>query len=580
MVAISQQRTNPGSQKPVSLILVSGDSGDQFMVLSENDRISMPRLKLPARAYDDLAEWVHHEVKDQLKLEVKYVGLAELSAKLDDAVIIAEVASTDTRQPPRDGRLRLMSLSDLRQRQSTVERIDLIELANQRQAAENSAPVIGAMIERALSKSISYLDQHLCSEENYWGWSQYFDGTSVGVLSTAQGILAHHYSGRPESIDEAVRSLEDMQNPDGGWQIRRALIGRPSDVSITESTCYGTLALLESGRVSTDTRIARAAAWLESIQRGDGGWPSSATAAEANVVPTALAVRVLSACKRLDAVAKGVSWLRREQDEDGGWAAGPRVGTGESSPAYTAHAVLGLLASGTPKHDEAVTRACDYLRRHLNADLSEPWRPTSINTIVDRSTSTRMEFRHFATPWVLTAMAEAGNDLGDPAVLIGVRKLLVLQDADGSWRCSLTAHGANPIWTLHDAVLALRSVLSANSRRIPLIVTSTYRDREREMLESALAYVTSSSGLNLARKRRRVSFQYVWLSAITVALAIVLASQAGLMKGLASSSTLQHFGSVAVTALLAVIGAFVPPVLAEEYKIRRSQKGRTGMENP
>ncbi|MEV4348232.1 prenyltransferase/squalene oxidase repeat-containing protein [Actinoplanes sp. NPDC049596] len=514
-----------------------------------------------------------------MKLDVEYIGLADLSAKLDDAVIIAEVAAPDTRQPPQDSRLRLMTLADLRQRRSTVERLDLIELAHRRQTAESSAPAIGAMIERALTKSISYLDQHLCSEDDYWGWSQYFDGKTVGVLSTAQGILAHQYSGRPESIDEAVRSLEDMQNPDGGWQVRRALIGRPSEVSITESTCYGLMALLESGRAPIDERIGRAATWLESIQRSDGGWPSSAGAEHTHVVPTALAVRVLSACKRLDAVAKGVSWLRREQDEDGGWAAGARQSGQGTSAAYTAHAVIGLLASGTPQQDEAITRACDYLRAHLNAEAEEPWPPTSINTVVDSSTSTRMEFRHFATPWVLTALAEAGHDLGDPAVLTGVRRLLALQDTDGSWRCSLTAHGSNPIWTLHDAVLALRSVLTANSRRIPLIVTSSYREHERELMESALAYVTSSTGMVRTQKFRHVSLQYAWLSAVTVAVAIVAASQAGLLEGLTSSSAFRHVGSVVITAVVAAVSALAPPILAEEYKIRRNRKRSTEMEN-
>src|SRR2546423_12477479 len=102
-------------------------------------------------------------------------------------------------------------------------------------------------MENASRRGIELLDHNISIEDDDRGWSQYLDGSAVGALSTAQGLLAHVHAGdRGSVIEDAARTLEAIQNPDGGWQVRRALVGGPSEKSITESTCYCLWALSEA----------------------------------------------------------------------------------------------------------------------------------------------------------------------------------------------------------------------------------------------------------------------------------------------------------------------------------------------
>jgi squalene cyclase len=263
--------------------------------------------------------------------------------------------------------------------------------------------------------AVDYLSKHLSTEGDLKGWDQYQDGSTIGVLSTAQGLLCHVYAGNNGNVvGEAALTLERLQNPDGGWQVRRALIGEQSEISITESTCYCLWALQAAGRADLSGPTQRAVEWLERTQGAAGGWRSSPRVAETQVGPTAAAVTVLARYRRARAAARGADWLRGLQCPDGGW--GPTtppspLGRDFTSPAYTAHVIIALLASGVSASDPVIERGCKYLEETFDGSRAEPWRSTSFNTLVDPNTSARLEFRHFATPWAIVALAMAGRGL-------------------------------------------------------------------------------------------------------------------------------------------------------------------------
>ncbi|MFQ5690024.1 MAG: squalene--hopene cyclase [Gemmatimonadota bacterium] len=134
------------------------------------------------------------------------------------------------------------------------------------------------------------------------------------------------------SVCRAVDFLLERQQEDGSW------FGRWGCNYI-----YGTwLALWGLSRVGEDMtreRYQRAADWLESRQNPDGGWgetlgtyenPSLKGSGPSTAAQTAWALLGLLATGRAGslAVTRGVSYLLRTQHPDGAWDDGPWTGTG------------------------------------------------------------------------------------------------------------------------------------------------------------------------------------------------------------------------------------------------------------
>ncbi len=250
--------------------------------------------------------------------------------------------------------------------------------------------------------------------------------------------------------------------------MKHSLRGEPTQISITESTCYCLWALVESGRTEEECiAVSSGAAWLLNTQRRSGGWGVSERSAEAQVIATAFAVRMLARLGNRGAVERGVCWLRESQREDGSWPLDRVVAPSEpdlSPPAPTAHAIIALSAAGVPPTDNAVIQGAAYLRRRFNARAAEPWPSALSDTLVDPQTDSRLLFRHYTTPWALVALSLAGAGLSDPLIQLGVRQLLAQQMPSGAWRCSATVPSSPTVWAAHDTVFALKTVVSIGAR--------------------------------------------------------------------------------------------------------------------
>jgi Squalene-hopene cyclase C-terminal domain len=288
---------------------------------------------------------------------------------------------------------------------------------------------------------------------------------------------------------------------------------------------------------------------------------------EPQVSATAAAVQMLVRCDRSGSVERGATWLRAAQRRDGGW--GPTMASRFSSPAYTAHAVLALLASGMTATEAPVRRGCcEYLRTTFHPERAEPWDSVSVNTVVDDRTASRLEFRHFATPWALAALSAAGHDLTDATVLLGTLRLLRLQDTTGAWRCGLTAPDTFALWAAHDALFALGAIARASVGNLAPLVRISYREHERQVLQRALGQLLTERPL----MRTRRGIQSAWLSVLTAVVALLLAAQVGLLRGLQSDSGFRRVLAAAAAALIAVGPAILAGILVEEYRIRRNSR--------
>lgn len=554
---------------PVDVILLNRE-GDRFLLRADGSRLGCFRL-LPAGdpGQEPLSVLVEKLIAAKAGITVSYLGVLATEPQVVVAATFADHAAL-----PGDPTLRTLTLADVRSRGAELAHGDLFETAQRRWSAVRTAPDLGVAVQRAIDTSIAHLDSHLSVEDDHWGWSLYLDGGSVGLLSTAEAMLAHVYAGaRGEFVDRPAETLEAMQNPDGGWQIRRSLVAAPSSLSITESTCSCLRALGAVGRTAANPTVAKGIAWLESTQHADGGWSPAAGDTESLVFSTITAIRTLVAFERTEAVHKGIAWLRAAQCADGGW--GARAGTSEqggSSAAYTACAIVALVEAGIPATESMVVRGRDQLRSTFRPDRDEPWESITFSALVDPVTSARMEYRHFTTPWALIALCLAGGDLGDRYVLDGLRRLLALQEPTGAWRCGLVAPGTAPVWATHDALFALRTVLRSAGRDLAPAVLHGPLTEERAAIDRLAGRVVRGGPPDRPVGSRRSWLHTAWMSVLTVGVALLFLAQFGVLRQIGSSSGSQRAGATVLSVVVTAVGAVGPPILVEEYRIRRRRR--------
>ncbi|MFI5888148.1 prenyltransferase/squalene oxidase repeat-containing protein [Streptomyces sp. NPDC051554] len=561
----------------VSLMIMQ-QGGNGFYLTGGQGSRKLPQVLVTSHQLrrTDLRTSIVDAARSQLHLDISYLGvIAAEEMSSDSALLVA--ASANTVEGQAGGQhLTAYRINEIAHMVGTLPSAELFEDALGRRSAEMAAGNLGVTIKRAINSSIDHLDAHVSTENGLKGWDQYQDGSRIGVISTAQALLAHVHAGsREDVVEEAAKTLEALQNPDGGWQVRRALVGGTSNASITESTAYCLMALRAAGRTDTAQAVQKGLSWLQDMQRQDGGWSSSANSETSHVVATSLATRVLLAFKRTEAGRRGADWLRACQNVDGGWGPvaqsnGEAVVDSNSSPAYTAHSVLALRATGLDTGDRLIVKACGFLSSAFDPEREEPWASTSYTTLVDPDSFARLDFRHFATPWVLAALSAVGLDLSDKTVLSGTLQLLRMQRADGAWRSGLTAPEAFPVWACHDALFALNSVLITSAERLDSIVLTNYMTKEREAFEETLAQLIYSRSGN--RGNSRGYFHTAWMSLLTVLVTFLALTQFDVIETSSGDSKIIQIGKWTIAAFVAAIGALAPPIISEEYKLWRQRQ--------
>ncbi|TNY35884.1 prenyltransferase/squalene oxidase repeat-containing protein [Thermomonospora catenispora] len=570
----------------VDLVLLDAD-GEHMLVHDVGGRLTPPRLTAagdpPGHDPQELNALVRELAARHLDVEIEPLGLLDAAVRTDrhDGAAHLTVAAVLRGDPPDDaGRtgLRPLPVADLRSRRRDLHRPEHFEAARDWHRAARSAPGLAGRIEDALHRAAAFVERRRTVESGRWGWDQYLQRRgSIGTMSTAHGVLISLHGARDragEQVERGLETLRGMQNDDGGWQIKWSLVGGTADVSITESTCACLWAFHEARRgPGVEEAVDRGLAWLERRQR-QGGWASTGLdEGRPLVFPTAWAVRMLACHGRTEAVRQGVQWLRAAQCPDGGWGATSAAddGTVSSSPAYTAAALLALCRAGIPPTDRTVASGCEYLLRTFRHDRPEPWEPTSFTTPVDPQRPVHMDFRHFATPWALAALCECGYDLSHPVVLSATLRLLDLERPGGGWRSTLTAPDVTPIWAVHGAVFALRTVLDTGARDLAPLVLSRHREAERAALARLSGGLVGHARAVERRRTWRHRMTTMWLALLTVTVLLLVLGQLGVLEHLQSPSGRDKLLAGATTVLVTVLGALAPAVLAEEYRIRRSR---------
>jgi squalene-hopene/tetraprenyl-beta-curcumene cyclase len=166
------------------------------------------------------------------------------------------------------------------------------------------------------------------------------------------------------AVDRAVDYLLANQETDGSWYGRWG-------VNYVYGTFLAVRGLCAADRERGRDAVAKAAAWLRSVQRGDGGWGESCESyAKGRFVPapsspsqTAWALLTLAAGgeARGAATLRGVQFLLDRQGPDGSWDETSTTGTGFPTVFYLTYELyrlyFPLLALGTllPAWREAIS---------------------------------------------------------------------------------------------------------------------------------------------------------------------------------------------------------------------------------
>lgn len=549
----------------VNLVAIHSDH-QQILVDQSGNAIRIPSLEMPHPFVvqgQSITARLADLVQDRYGLRGQVLALNPGAATNDGRSLLVVFVAQDggpTSQLDRRGlRWREVgTLQELSDQDASAKLETALNLVRARKISDELTEAWSTKLDRVLR----LLRERMAQKDGLTGWTQFLTGDNVGVLSTAQGILTFLEARIPDrNIQRNIDTIRKLQNADGGWPIRRALIGH-SERSITESTVYSLWALTRSGVDSQDSIVLKGIEWLERAQLKDGGWGSTLAPSRPRIYPTAFACQYLAeAAGNSSAVKQGVNWLRDAQNGDGGW--GPLKAVDPSRPRsstalHTARSVLALLGAGIDHSDAQIDSGLRYLRASLRPSDAEPWPSTSEVETIDEDAV--LDFRHFTTPWVICALLGGGAAIGDPVVTAGVQWLLAEQHSLGYWSSEL-APGQTPIWATFDALHALASVRDSALRRI-----SDLFDADAKAIELDFAwrsYFTANDAVQSYASRQgyaRMGWIYAWNAIITFAVVMLLLYQSPLSSSL--SAVAKIVGS-ALVGLVPGFGPFVYQVIAD-----------------
>jgi prenyltransferase beta subunit len=201
-------------------------------------------------------------------------------------------------------------------------------------------------------------------------------GASVhGVGDVERTILALRACGvAPRAgARDLLADLRRAQRRDGSWS------------GLVNQTAFAVLALRAAGVGRSSSAHSRALRWMTALQHRDGGFTVTGRSGRSDVDVTSAVLQALVAVRGRDAgraARRAASFLRSQQRADGGF---PLIAGGASNAQSTAFAIQALLATGTRasrirRHGSRTATA--YLRSLMTSDGSVRYSRTSAQTPV------------------------------------------------------------------------------------------------------------------------------------------------------------------------------------------------------
>jgi hypothetical protein len=219
------------------------------------------------------------------------------------------------------------------------------------------------------------------------------------------------------NINGLRSALSRAQNSDGGWGFNSG------GVSWIEPTAYALLALTPA----EDSVVNAGVRWLQSMQRGDGGWRPTARVDDSTWV-TSVAMLALARADKLASGDRSVRWLLDQTGRESLWHVRLR------------HLLLGLRQD------------------HSSDDSGWPWFPGGASWVVPTAMSIL----------ALKQLKLRGNTSAHERILEGERFVLSRVCSDGGWNHgSSRALGYEATSYPETTGVALLAVAGSGSRELP-----------------------------------------------------------------------------------------------------------------
>ncbi|MFJ5924682.1 prenyltransferase/squalene oxidase repeat-containing protein [Kitasatospora sp. NPDC092948] len=161
--------------------------------------------------------------------------------------------------------------------------------------------------------------------------------SAQSVFSQSLGVIAQVRAGDAERAAPAIAFLRSLQRPDGSWP---SLIPASADPDV-DSTAMAAMALDLLPGADNAPAVDRAVAWLAAQQKADGGFPGTAGD---SVNSAGLAIQGLSLREGTYArqIARATEFLAGQQNPDGGFAVAADLDDRRSDVRASAQALSGV----------------------------------------------------------------------------------------------------------------------------------------------------------------------------------------------------------------------------------------------
>lgn len=333
------------------------------------------------------------------------------------------------------------------------------------------------------------------------GWHQFLESGKVGNIATAQILILHRkYNREIPALDSILTSLKGERRQIvwkdemvAGWSYLSS--GPP--VPCIDLTCwvclaYQAICVEETQEVELNTHSFLKATQIAS-QRGTS-W-GFVPWTEPRVLPTCVAIRVLSKVHDHDLVNNAVRWLLAARDSQNAW--GPTA-TSSATLTHTAAALLALREAGYNPHNPVLSDGYAFLakglRNWLAAKRPRTWSDDSVGfaEIIDIPPCLPFEQRptriqYYFNPLLLSAIALCSNSGQFLPYAEAVAIETLREWPETRWKHPfLQGHHHVTSWSIFDHLLVLEP-----------FCLKWFGDQN-----SSVAYVVSSHGAMLARLGR------------------------------------------------------------------------------
>ncbi|PWG79284.1 phosphorylase family protein [Pararcticibacter amylolyticus] len=318
------------------------------------------------------------------------------------------------------------------------------------------------LLQKVLNQSISEIENDFKIIDNSkGGWHQFLKSEKIGNVATAQALITlDSYDTGSEFKERAFSFLlenqlsSDNDLNDGGWPY----VSNLPEVANTDSTCW-VLSALQMNNATYADQIARGVRWLKKnfIRSSQyPGWgPTSDTGVRtyttANVINTAIKLGL----QKDEEFQLAIQALKRAQNNDGGWGEIPGA---PSTLSHTSHVVIALLDSHVPSTNGSVQKAIKWIRKKLEAKISENGLDMGYSEMFDFRYGTpsgvkpqRMTFFHMPLAYAVLALIKSSESCSE---LINEAVMGLLKASDyGTFSHPLLLE--KTIWAIFDVLKVL-----------------------------------------------------------------------------------------------------------------------------